>query len=137
MIVKVHPHRTKYLSGDPECVSVTRMRGGRQNTFYATAVSMREVTLRVQPAGVLRAQTEKRRNVHAWCVGQATHIWRLHEPIDPALHTEKGVWTQVTYHYNSGEFRILDTGENVTGLTFPYAHIVGRDFYILDNRGKV
>lgn len=137
MRVKVHPHRTKYLAGEEQCVSVTRDTEEGQRTTYYGAVWMMDVTLRVQPAGVLRAQRENRRNVHAWAVGEAMHLFGTQYHHHPFTFATQGDWEKVTYHYDSGEFRILSTGENVTGLTFPYAHIVGRDFYILDNRAKV
>jgi hypothetical protein len=130
MRVSVHPNRHKYLAGEDKCVSVTRTHKGRQHTTYAKSVFLRDATLRVQPAGVARAQREGVRNVHAWAVGFeiVSDIYDL-RPLGED-------YKKVTYHFNSGEFRILATGENVTGMTFPYAYIIGRDFYILDNRSK-
>lgn len=129
MRVSVHPNRHKYLAGVIACVSVTQKDKHGQRTTYAGTVWLSNVVLRVQPAGVRRAQASGQRNVHAWAVGEQIrrHRWQI-----PPHHAHN--LTKVTYHFDSGEFRILDTGENVTGMTFPYAHIVGRDFYILDNR---
>ena len=136
MKVMTHPHRNRYLRGLEDCVSVTFPKGTRGDgvrTLYYGAAWLSDVVLRVQPAGVARAQRENVRNVHAWAVGNVLNLFHTQWPYRP-LQDEipDDEWRKVTYHFNSGEFRFLDTGENVTGREFPLAHIVGRDLFVLD-----
>lgn len=129
MTVSVHPNRHKYLAGESECVSVTTRTGKTQHTDYRSSVFLRDVTLRAQPAGIARAQASGQRNVHAWAVGVDIISNIDFRPLGDD-------YVLVTYHFTSGEFRILSTGEDVTGMTFPFAYIIGRDFYIKDTRSK-
>jgi hypothetical protein len=131
MRVSVHPNRHKYLAGEDACVSVTVRENGRQRTFYKGHVTLKNCTLRVRPSGVRRAQAERKRNVHAWGVGESLAMYPTRRYSGNGL---SDYWKKVTYHYESGEFRILSTGENVTGMTFEYAFIDGRDFYVFDKR---
>lgn len=138
MKVMVHPNRHKVKAGVECCVSVTYRshpaNAGGQLTIYQGAVWMKDVEMRVQPAGVARAQREQQRNVHAWAVGEVTNMFHTQFPYPPTIDgVSDNDWRKVTYHFSSGEFRMHDTGENVTGRVFPYAYIVGRDFHVLDN----
>lgn len=129
--IMVHPHRGRYLRGLEDCVSVTWPHMTGQRTFYFGAAWLKDCILRVQPAGVARAQREGVRNVHAWGVGEHIQTFHTQYPYRPVWDGDDA-WRKVTYHYDSGEFRFFDNGEDCTGRLFPYAHIVGRDFYVLD-----
>lgn len=125
MRVKVHPHKTMVNAGIEACVSVTPdKKHGRAH--YMGTVLLHDVSFRIHQSGVERARAEKRRNVHAWAVGDLVH--ELPEQIEPGDQLAKHL-VKVTYHYEIGKFVTL-SGQDVTGLTFPAAYVCGRDFYV-------
>jgi hypothetical protein len=119
-------------SGIEACVSVTPdKKHGR--AYYMGTVSMKDVEFRIHQSGVLRAQKEQVRNVHAWAVGEIMHEFPEQHPPTPKMLENL---TQVTYHYNVGRFiEVLPKGfigppRDMTNGTYRAAFFCGRDFYV-------
>jgi len=127
MRVKVHPHRTMVNAGVEACVSVTPdKKHGRAH--YSGTVLLHDVTFRIHQSGVERARAEKRRNVHAWAVGDLVH--ELPEQMPPTNNLAKHL-VKVTYHYELGRFITVEKKPiDVTDFHFPAAYVCGRDFYV-------
>lgn len=134
MRVKVHPHKTMVNAGIEACVSVTPDRKhGR--AYYMGTVALSDVVFRIHASGVKRAQAEQVRNVHAWATGTLLHEASEQYPPTPAVR--RGM-VQVTYHYNTGRFMVLEDfrngiaclGEDVTDKSFKVAYFCGRNFYV-------
>lgn len=125
MRVKVHPNKTMVNGGVEACVSITPdKKHGR--AYYMGTVILSDVSFRIHQSGVARSQAENVRNVHAWAVGEI-----LSESVEqnrPSLRVLDNM-QQVTYHFVSGEFRLLD-GTNVSDKTFKAAMFIGRDFFV-------
>lgn len=122
---KVHPHKTMVNSGIEACVSITPDKP-RARAYYMGTVMLRDVEFRIHQSGVKRARQEKRRNVHAWAVGEIIH--EATEQLKPSPKVLRNM-VQVTYHYEIGRFVTLD-GTDVTDGHFDAALFVGRDFYV-------
>lgn len=127
MRVKVHPHKTMVNAGVEACVSITPDRKhGR--AYYMGTVYLTNVDFRIHQSGVLRAQAEQVRNVHAWAVG--TLLAEQKEQYRPGPDVLRNM-AQVTYHYNVGRFLTMENEPvDVTDGHFKAAIIVGRDFFI-------
>lgn len=123
--VKVHPHRTMVNAGVEACVSVTPDRKhGR--AYYMGTVALRGAEFRIHQSGVERARAEKRRNVHAWAVGDLLMEHPMQLPFRAAE-----LMAQVTYHYEIGRFMTVeDEPVDVTDGFFKAAYFCGRDFYV-------
>lgn len=127
MRVKVHPHKTRVNSGVEACVSVTPdSQGGR--AYYMGTVALSDVRFRIHNSGLIRAQAEQVRNVHAWAVGTLDFEHPEQGQVGESLLS---TLAQVTYHFNVGRF--MTVGPNpvdVTDRTFATAVVSGRDFFV-------
>lgn len=132
MKVKVHPHRTRYLSENEEysrlCISVTpEKKNGR--AYYMATVMLKDVSFRVHSSGVKEMEKTGVRNVHAWIVGDLVEEYTI--AFQPTARLVKfGNLRKVRYDFENGQFVFHDTGESVTDSKFNAAYIVGRDVYV-------
>lgn len=130
--VKVHPHRTRYLSENSEhsrlCISVTPdKKGGR--AYYMATVMLRDVSFRIHESGVKELEKTGVRNIHAWVVGDLVEEYTI--PFQPTGRLIKfGNLRKVRYDFQNGKFVFLNNGEDVTDQQFSAAYIVGRDLYV-------
>lgn len=138
MIVKAHPHRTRYLSENPEysvpCISVTPVkRHGR--AYYMGTLGLRNAKFVVHKSGVKRMEAEGVRNVHAWIQGELVH--EATEQNDPSPTLLRHM-TKVVYDFKAGRFVTYHEDpakrEDVTDEEFAAAYCVGRDFYVARKR---
>lgn len=128
MKVKVHPHKTLVNSGVEACVSITPVKKhGR--AYYMGTVMLSDVSFTIHNSGLLRAQDEQVRNVHAWAIGEL--VAEQAEQYVPSLRLRESM-VQVTYHYDIGRFITLGPGEpvDVTDGHFRAAYFYGSTFYI-------
>lgn len=134
MRVKVHPHRDMVLSGREDCISVTPVKkGGRAH--YAGTIVLSDVEFRVHSSGVERARRQKRRNVHAWAIGDVLEENVCQHPLTQATARHM---LKVTYHYVIGRFYTIVAerngfvcyGDDVTDERFPHLYAVGKDFWV-------
>jgi hypothetical protein len=100
-----------YYNLHKSCWSV-QVRGKIQR--HATTLGLRDVQFRVREAGRQRVIKEKRKNVHAFCVGEQVTGLRTFLAILGDLRP-----VEVSYNpYRGGSFYRKDTGENVKGARF-------------------
>jgi hypothetical protein len=129
MRVRVHPHRGKYLAGNPDCVSVTPDPGS--GVYYVPGIEMHNVHFRVHQSGFRRMQESGVRNVHAWAVGeQAGIITGLEE-----TKRDASKWQRVEYDFRNGRFVMGDRVLDKTDV-FDVALCIGRNFYVRSNDGQ-
>lgn len=131
MRVKVHPHRTRYLSEREDhsrlCVSVTPdKKGGR--AYYMATVLLKNIGFRIHSSGVEEMSKTGVRNVHAWVVGDLVEEYTL--AFQPTARlVQKGEFVKVRYDFEHGRFTDLK-GNDVTDKAFAAAYVVGRDLYV-------
>lgn len=132
--VEAHTHRTRYLAGDPQCISVRPTTPGTLTSYVAYLV-LDQVTFAVQPAGHRRCLDEGVRNVHAWVRGT------VEEALDATfadVMLPPGVVKVAYQPFLAAHFFIpgyaddgsLLVGNKVTGASRVWLY--GKDLYALD-----
>ena len=101
-----------YYNLHRSCLSYRRP-GGRVS--HAECVVLRDVTFAVQPAGLVKARREQRRNVHAFVRGTPSHLTPLGStapaPYTADLLDATGA-RRVTYNpFRADTFTYADSGE--------------------------
>lgn len=65
-----------YWNLHKDCFSVMDASTGRV-AFHAATVALRDVTFKVQAGGLARAKAERKRNVHAFAIGELVEAVRV------------------------------------------------------------
>lgn len=117
-----HPNRHFVNAGKVKTIS-TKIAGAPIK--YFGCVVLEDVNFVVHSSGVKRAQAEGVRNVHAYARGEVVETFAY----QPDISSITDRMNRVTYYFEEGYFRDIDTNEKVTKAD--RVVLIGRDcFYV-------